>query len=526
MQQKKLTQNLNKIFKEYNIYLYIFFISFFSFFITILYGFRGIFPIDSFLIYDSGFKVLNGYHPFKDYWSITGPILDYFQYIYFEIFGVNWLSYVLHSSSINLILSLTLFFFFLKLGLKKIYSFIYAISVSILGYPTAGTPFMDHHATIFSLIAVMLLILSIKRSQNLLWFFIPVVLTVSFLSKQIPAAYLLISFALIIFTNIFLTSYKDIKSYYYIIYGGLFSIFAVALFFLYNDIPFKNFFIQYLLYPLEIGNNRSSKINLDLNNLVLQFKFIYFALLPLILIIFKNINKWKKNLNSKKDLLIIISTIFLIFVFIYCQILTKNQILIFFLIPFCLGISQYYSLRYYNKKFLSFFLIFILVTTTVKFHLRFNENKKFMELNNVDMKFAVNAEKLDTSLDGLLWITPNFPSDPSGEIKKLNELKKILIFDKSKKIVLSDYQILPSISNIEQVAPNKWFDILSVPPKESEFFLEYKKFFLKSLKKQKIETIYFTNDKEIYLKDILQNCEQKYKINEISYKLNIKNCLN
>ena len=29
------------------------------------------------MIYDAGYKVLNGYHPFKDYWSITGPILAF-----------------------------------------------------------------------------------------------------------------------------------------------------------------------------------------------------------------------------------------------------------------------------------------------------------------------------------------------------------------------------------------------------------------------------------------------------------------
>ena len=62
---------------------YILLIIILSFSVNYYSGFRGVFPIDSFLIFDSGYKVLNNYYPFKDYWSITGPFLDYIQYIFF-----------------------------------------------------------------------------------------------------------------------------------------------------------------------------------------------------------------------------------------------------------------------------------------------------------------------------------------------------------------------------------------------------------------------------------------------------------
>ena len=148
MQQKKLIQSSNKTQFKRNFYIFFLIIS--SFFFTFYYGFIGIFPIDSFLIYDAGFKILNGNHPFKDYWSITGPILDYIQFIFFKIFGVNWASYVLHAAVINFLVTFTFFYFFLKIGIKTYLSFIYSLSVSILAYPSAGTPFMDHHAVFFS----------------------------------------------------------------------------------------------------------------------------------------------------------------------------------------------------------------------------------------------------------------------------------------------------------------------------------------------------------------------------------------
>ena len=52
----------------------------------------GVYPIDSFIIFDSGYKVLNNVHPFKDYWSLTGPLLDYMQSVFFLFFDIMfWL---------------------------------------------------------------------------------------------------------------------------------------------------------------------------------------------------------------------------------------------------------------------------------------------------------------------------------------------------------------------------------------------------------------------------------------------------
>ena len=31
-------------------------------------AYRGVFPIDSFIIFDAGFNIISGNHPFKDYW--------------------------------------------------------------------------------------------------------------------------------------------------------------------------------------------------------------------------------------------------------------------------------------------------------------------------------------------------------------------------------------------------------------------------------------------------------------------------
>ena len=55
----------------------------FSILINQYYGNKGVFPVDSFSHFDSGFRILLGEFPFKDYWIVSGPIIDYFQSIFF-----------------------------------------------------------------------------------------------------------------------------------------------------------------------------------------------------------------------------------------------------------------------------------------------------------------------------------------------------------------------------------------------------------------------------------------------------------
>jgi len=135
----------------------------FSILVNQYYGNRGVFPIDSFLIFDAAFNIISGNHPFRDYWLITGPFVDYVQSFFFLLFGINWTSYVLHASILNMALVLFSFYFFLNIGLKNYYAFIYALGVAILAYPSIGIPFADHHSVIFSIMACFSISLAILK---------------------------------------------------------------------------------------------------------------------------------------------------------------------------------------------------------------------------------------------------------------------------------------------------------------------------------------------------------------------------
>tara|TARA_Y100000817_G_scaffold99662_1_gene77855 strand:+ start:1986 stop:3566 length:1581 start_codon:yes stop_codon:yes gene_type:complete len=525
MLQKKLILNLNKIISEIKKNISIIFLSIFSISITFYYGYRGVLPLDSFLIYDAGYKLFNGFHPFKDYWSITGPALDYIQFFFFKILGISWFSYVIHSAIINFVLTAIFYNFLIEFNLSKTYSFFYSLSIAILAYPSAGTPFMDHHAAIFSLISVLFTVLAFKNNKPIYWFFVPLFLFISFLSKQIPSSYLLVLIIFFIFIYKIILNPKSNKFFSYLILGSGSSIFLFFTVIIINDIPLSNFLTQYLFYPLEIGKSRGSNISFDLNTTIYQFKFIYFSLIPLIfisLIVLKNIKKYE----NKIDLIIIIFIILSVIIFIYSQIMTKNQILIFFLIPFCLGVSNIFVKKYFDNKLLISFIFFILILATLKFHIRFNENKKFMELNGVDLNLAVDAKQINTSLKGLKWISPEYSKNPVEEIKLINYAIEKILIDSTQKIIISDYQILPSIIGLKTISPNKWFDVLSVPAEENKFFLSYKNFFLENISKQKIETIYLIGEKEIFLKNIFKDgCFKREVVNKKIVKVTLNSCL-
>ena len=395
--------------------LFIIFLFLFSLLINQYYGYRGVFPIDSFIIFESGFNVISGHHPFKDYWSITGPFLDYIQSIFFLIFGVNWFGYVLHASVVNMMLTLFSFYFFQNIGLKTIYAFIYSLGISILAYPSAGTPFMDHHAVIFSVMALYSLSLGILHKKNLFWFLTSIFLIFSFFSKQIPSIYLLIPFT-IIFSYLSFTKGLSKQNLLYLFFGCFFSLLLIASVFFINEIPIKNFLTQYIFYPFSLGDQRIHELNIDFKNLISQFKFIYFSLIPLVVSLFFLIKIKRKSLAQKNEL--VVSVLFLgsIITFIYCQLLTKNQVLIFFLIPISAAFSHAYIIKYFNKKYLIYLILVIFIFSTVKYHIRFNHNKKFMELINVDFNISVDAKKIDKSLARLKWISPNYADQPLNEI--------------------------------------------------------------------------------------------------------------
>ena len=339
-----------KTYKYYN-YLLLSILSIFSFFINFYYAKFGVNPMDSFVLYNAGFKVLNGLVPFKDYWVVTGPLMDYLNAFFFSIGGVNWNSYIFHSSFVNALSTITIYLFFKRFGLNNLFCFIYSLIFSILMYPSAGSPFVDHHATIFVIITFLSFIYGATYKNNLFLFLVPLFIVLGFLIKQTPTIYG--AFSILLLTGIFLLQNQNqVKRFFFsYFFGTLFSLLFLYLFFLFTNIPISNFIIQYLNFASTVGTFRMETWSFDLLGFLHQYKFIIIPAAYLVFLTYKQFNK-------DKNFILSLSVIFLTLILLFHQILTLNENYIFFLIAIITSTIHLNTQFYKNKK--KFFYILLL----------------------------------------------------------------------------------------------------------------------------------------------------------------------
>ena len=505
---KKKNININLV------YLLILFI--FSFSINFYYAGLGSFPIDTFLHYDSSSRILKGELPIRDFWIVSGLTVDLFQSFFFKIFGVNWFAYIIHSSLFNSLMALIVYFFFLNEGLSNKVSLIFSLSFATLSYTVSGTPFVDLHASFLLLISTLLIINNFNSDKNYLWPIIIFLLFLSFFSKQVPVAY-----ASLIYSIILIYYFLFKKDYKKIIISLISITILITLFYFFLKfckIDFDSFYIQYIDYPRSIGSERLTNFNLTFESFFNKYKFI---IIPFFILIFIHLKKGK-NIEKKISFLILSSFVIIL---IFHQLMTKNQIYIYFLIPLLFGLIekelQLSQIKY--KRYFSYCLIILISLITIKYHLRFNENRKFHELTKKDIEQSIKAETIHHSLKGLYWKNPHFNGTTSNEVNLLNKAKETLMRSDYKKIMLiTHYQFLDSITEKKLLYPNKTFtlDGASMPLIGNKHFENYKNFLEKKIIASKVDKVLFFKSENIS-KKVLTNyigkdCYQFYE-SEIFY---------
>ncbi len=513
--------------RRYKDYLFILLICFFSFLINYYYASIGVLPRDNFVLYNGGYKVLNGYIPFNDYWLVTGPLLDYLNAFFFIIGGVSWKTYITHSSIFNSIISLSLYFLLINLSLKKVWCFFYSILFSVLMYSVVGTPFVDHHSTIFLILAFFLLVHGFNTNNYSYFIVIPFLLTLSFLSKQTPAAYGIIGISIAIIFHIFLNKKFTKLILLKLINGSLFALLFLFLFFYLTKININNFFEQYIIFASTIGNHRLEHYNFNLIDIIIKYKFI--SIIISILVVIFIMMPHKKSIN-KKNISIIISALILSILLVFHQLITFNQNYIFFLIPFLSSLIHVFYFKAFEKnKHLLVATIFICIFAVAKYHIRFNEHRKFNELEKVNISKYEEAGSIHQSLQGLKWITSLYPKNPKQEIIDIRESIDLFKQDKRMKTLITDYQFIAPSLSIHDFSPNQWYHAsVSYPLRGRKYFKNYQDFFIRQLKKNKIQVIYSIGEgtRPVVKHVLKKECFNEKKIGEIitMYELNL-NCV-
>ena len=467
----------------------------------------GIIPIDSFGFLDTGFSILKGHLPIRDFWIFTGLVVDYMEAFFLLLFGNNWNSHLAHSSFMNILATAGVFFFLKELNLKLVYVVFYSLSFATLCYPVSGTPFAYIHAYIFSLLAIFSLILATKKRSILLWFIFPFICSLAFLSMQTPTTYILI--ILLFPTFYFLSKKNNYKNLKYFILGSI-SCFLIFFLFLYvSKTPITNFIYQYILFPLTIGEGRITSSGfayiglldqLNLKRLFGEFKFIHFFLIPLIFISIKNFKK-NKELDNSINLIIIFAAL----AFFFNQLITANQIYIFSLIPILAAVLQMnINKTDLNFKF-SYLIIFIVLFATVKFHHRFNIERKFHDLENLDKSKALSASLIHKNFNNLRWISKF--DDPDNELRVIQKAINVIEKDTRSATLITHYQFMSTFLNKPLNILNRWYlwDNNTHPTENHKHFAVYKSLINKNIKENKVEVIYLLGNENEILFDNIKN---------------------
>ena len=487
------------------------FLIFFSILFNQYYGYIGILPIDSFLIFNSGFDLLNGYYPFKDYWTIKEPFIDLIQAVFFKIFGVSWFSYVFHASVFNCIITISTFYLLKKFCLTNSLCLFYSICVAILTYPTAGTPFSDHHTLIFCLISLYFFVFAINEEKNIYWYLTPIFLGFSFLSKQAPTVYVI--FIILILSIIFFVRTKNVSNFLSAL-AGIISFLTLFFIFIYlADINFNDFFIQYFSYPQSLGGSRLEWLSpFEFKRIFWRYKLQYFSIGILIYLFFKFSLIKKRDFFS--DYLIIISIISFCLVTIIHQLMTINAIFIYCLIPIFSGFSHIFARKYLvGEKIISQFLIILTLCSTVYYYFNYIKNRTFMDLRNVKLENSIDGKKIHPKLSNIKWITMFYPDNPDEEVSNILLTLKTLQKDKSNKMLITDYQFISVFLNVYDYSPTRfWYDFHGYPTEKSKYFNYWKQFVLNKIRKNNINNIYVLkplHGETKPLENILQNCYKK-----------------
>ena len=523
-------QNISSFLNNKKEIFYIIIIFLFSISINQYYGNLGVCPIDSFWFFNAGYDTLNGYYPFRDYWTISGPFITFTQAILFKILGISWFSYVLHASLFNFLISITTFYTLYKFKLRTEYCLLYSILIAILSYPSAGTPFVDHHASILSIISLLFFILAIKTKSKIYWFLLPIILVVSFLSKQTPTGniFLLISILSIYY---FILNF-DIKKIFSGFLGSLTIIIFFFIILFFTKISFESFYEQYITFPLTIGKDRVEYFLLpfEFSRVFLKFKLIH---IPLLVLIFVIIKKMKDDIKFIKndDFIIIFSLLASSYVFIAHQLMTLNGLFIFFIIPIIIGFSHFYLLENYkNKNYLINSLVILSICSTLYYGYKYIHKRDFMDLRNANFNETVDAKIFDDKLKGLKWISCYHLENPEKELKNLLEAIDIIKNDQRKKSIITEYQFISVILSVNDHSPSQvWFmNHVANLDKNSRLFKSYKSLLINQIKNNQIKVAYlikpFWDSDTVYENAIDNNCYVKTEITEIVTSYQFINC--
>ena len=137
-----------------------------------------------------------------------------------------------------------------------------------------------------------------------------------------------------------------------------------------------------------------------------------------------------------------------------------------------------------------YLLIFVVLFATIKFHLRFNIDRKFHDLENIDKSKAIKANQINPNFKNLRWISKF--DDPENELKVIKQAIEVISGDKREKTLITHYQFMSTFTEEPLNILNRWYlwDNNTHPTEDHKYFELYKSLVNENIKKNKVKVIY------------------------------------
>ena len=187
-------------------------------------------------------------------------------------------------------------------------------------------------------------------------------------------------------------------------------------------------------------------------------------------------------------------------------------------------------MNYANVEFVSEEMYLILINTfiTLKYHERFNMDRKFMDLQNIDKSNYISGEEISSNLKGLKWVTKANQTNLKDEVNLIKKSIKYLKNNKDNSIIISEYQFINSEIDHNIYSPNRWYtnDGVSYPLSKNIYREYYIDFFKQKLLDKDIKNIFtiLPLDQKSFDFIFKSNCIKSISINEILFKHELLNC--
>ena len=157
--------------------------------VVLFYGRRGYQPLDQSIVFDGGWRILEGQIPWVDFQTPNAVTPSIMQAGFFWVLGTTWFAYCLHAAIISGFACVVTTLILQKVGLSRNLSLLYGALTAFIFYAPMGTPYMEQHAFFFLLLATWATVCAVQgsgRARIACYAVVPPLVVLALFSKQLP----------------------------------------------------------------------------------------------------------------------------------------------------------------------------------------------------------------------------------------------------------------------------------------------------------------------------------------------------